>query len=337
MEDTVGNPDRGRGHVGDADGADGPTTCAQCESGRRSHTAAGRSGGVDDDDRRPDCRSSGRRPASREGDLMTIDGRRSGSGDRGRGHVLSHRGAGHTGSGRRSGRDTAGNGNRRLGRPDYAPHMLGTPDDGGRSRPEPPRRRHRSAQTAGRRRWQLVAPSSSVLNREGSSPFRSNESSYRLSIDPAPRPRQGPSHFTGACGRPAATRTVGHWGHRGASVRCIRVRAASRSPLTTSYPCPLPRWGLPPLDGIGTSEQYPHGALCYAHCDDGFAWHRRARALSVRRPPDQHRAPPGRVGVLRLQRRRLQAVTMDVAYGDKELSGDDRRGARLTQGNAVSL
>ena len=42
-----------------------------------------------------------------------------------------------------------------------------------------------------------------------------------------------------------------------------------------SYPCVLRHDGTYHLwYGVGTSEQYPHGALCYAHSEDGFAWHR---------------------------------------------------------------
>ena len=96
-----------------------------------------------------------------------------------------------------------------------------------------------------------------------------------------------------------------------------------------SYPCALRHDGTYHLwYGIGTSEQYPHGALCYAHSDDGFAWHRPELDLY---PFGDHRKTnivyPRRLeGSVFYDSNEgdFKLVTMEARwlYGDKELSGD---------------
>ena len=79
---------------------------------------------------------------------------------------------------------------------------------------------------------------------------------------------------------------------------------------------------------IGTSEQYPHGALWYAHSDDGFTWHRPELDLF---PYGDHRKTnivyPNRLegSVFRDPRDGdFKLVTMESRwrYGDQVLSGD---------------
>ena len=97
----------------------------------------------------------------------------------------------------------------------------------------------------------------------------------------------------------------------------------------TTYPTALHHDGAYHLwYGTDPSEQYPHGALCYARSDDGFTWHRPELDLY---PYGEHRKTnivyPRRLEGSVFHDPRdgdFKLVTMEARwlYGDRELSGD---------------